>query len=56
MFAESHRMCLLIFHSAQVQEVQADIVTQSDLDKQQQIKITSAYMHKKTNKNVEIFL
>lgn len=32
MFAESHRMCLLIFPSVQVQEVQADMVTQADLE------------------------
>lgn len=32
MFAESHRICLLIFHSVQVQEVQADMVTQPDLE------------------------
>lgn len=31
MFAEPHHICLLIFHSVQVQEVQADMATQPDL-------------------------
>lgn len=32
MFAESHRMGLLVFRSVRVQQVQADIVTQTDLE------------------------
>lgn len=32
MFAESYRICLLIFHSVQVQQIQTGTVGQTDLE------------------------